>query len=352
MKTFRLLLAFTLIVLFFSSCGRVKSDYEPRVEFIEHSYVALKPSDINNNSYKNPRNIFLEIKSLRSDETEMTANWYKKTNGVYQIFALNDTGRKLKETLAYEIVDTVYLNKEIAKYRETHLDEIDLAYQGQTIVLKKIVKRNHLEKYLWTKMEVTSKDSVLKYNSKNKSFLTSATEPTTKLKNDFGPIMVVLMLFILTLSIALKDRIKWLKKLRQAIFKNDFLNFTIKNDHQLNSWLLFLIIFLFTFIYPWWLTGEDSMLWLFVGIVMGLVAKLIFLLDKIKFKELETYNFNVPFSIMLISIIGSFQNISLNGMPEKFCYIASIIIVLPALLDVTLFSIEQNKLKNSQEKKE
>ena len=201
-------------------------------------------------------------------------------------------------------------------------------------------------------MEVTSKDSVLKYNSKNKSFLTSATEPTTKLKNDFGPIMVVLMLFILTLSIALKDRIKWLKKLRQAIFKNDFLNFTIKNDHQLNSWLLFLIIFLFTFIYPWWLTGEDSMLWLFVGIVMGLVAKLIFLLDKIKFKELETYNFNVPFSIMLISIIGSFQNISLNGMPEKFCYIASIIIVLPALLDVTLFSIEQNKLKNSQEKKE
>jgi hypothetical protein len=337
-----------LVFLIFSSCVEKDSNlnnHTVKVEFIENTYLALKPSNITSNSYKNPRNIFLEIESINNSKTRMSANWYKKTNGVYQLFCLNDTGRKLDQNLAYEIIDTLNLSEDIIKYRNKNVDSIDKAYQGKTILIKRIIKRESLEEYFWTKMTVMSKDSILKYNSETKSFFTTTTRPETKLQADFGPIIIVLILFLLALSIVLREKIKWLKRLREHIFENNFFDI-LNNNHQLNSWLLFFIITLFNFIYALCLTGQNPFIWLLIGISMGLISKGIFWLSKIKINLFKTYNLNVPLSISAISVIGLIQSAVLNGMPEKFCYISLIIILLPALLDVILFVVEQNKLKN------
>lgn len=349
MEKLRFLLAFMLVALIFSSCAEKNSDYETKVEFIEHSYIVLRPHDITKDSPENPRDIYLTIRSLQNGDVQMNADWYKKTNGVYQLFSLNDTGRKLNPDLVYEIIDTVNLSNNIIKYRNNNTDLIDKAYQGDTILLEKIVKRKHLEEYLWTKMEVMSKDSLLQYDAKTKSFVTTTTYPVTKLKTDFGPIIIFLICFLLTISIAFRDRIKWLKKLREKIFRYDFLEIS-GNDHQLNSLILFIVFTIFNFIYGWWLTGNDAAAALIFGILTGFLARLIFWLDKIKFKLIEKYNFGVPFSIMIISVIYALEA-CFSGMPEKFCYATSMIIVLPAMLDVILFEIEQKKLKNSKGKK-
>jgi len=353
MKNFRLLLALMLVVLIFSSCVKKNTscnDHTIKVEFIENNYLVLNPCNITINSYKNPRNIFLEIKSLNDNQTRMTANWYKKTNGVYQLFCLNDTGRKLNQNLAYEVIDTLNLSKEIINYRNANVDSIDLAYQGKTILLNRDIKREHLKDYWWTKMTVTSEDSVLRYNPETKSFYKSTTYRVTKIKNDFGPIIILAIFFLLTVVISLKERLKWLKKSREYIFNHDFFGIITANDHKLNSLLLFIIVSTFNLVYGLWLIKDNVIAILVFAILTGFLARLIFWLDQIKFKIFKDFNFNTSFSIMLISVIYALI-ICLAGLPQEFCYITSIIVVLPALLDAILFTIEQNKLKRSQDKK-
>ena len=203
MKKFRFLSAFMFglfLVLLLSSCELKKTSSQlPKnpvlIEFIEHNYLVLKPSDITNNSYQNPRNIFLEIKAGNNSSLNM-ANWYKKTNGVYQIFSLNDTfGRDLDQSLVYEIIDTVNLTQKISDYRSEHLESVESAYENKPYVIKQISEQKHLTANFWTKVEVTKKDSILKYKSKTKSFFTTSTEPIIKIQNNFGPVIFVFIFF-------------------------------------------------------------------------------------------------------------------------------------------------------------
>ena len=199
-------------------------------------------------------------------------------------------------------------------------------------------------------MTVTSEDSVLRYNPETKSFYKSTTYRVTKIKNDFGPIIILAIFFLLTVVISLKERLKWLKKSREYIFNHDFFGIITANDHKLNSLLLFIIVSTFNLVYGLWLIKDNVIAILVFAILTGFLARLIFWLDQIKFKIFKDFNFNTSFSIMLISVIYALI-ICLAGLPQEFCYITSIIVVLPALLDAILFTIEQNKLKRSQDKK-
>jgi len=352
MRKFRLLLAFMLVVLISSSCDSDKFPDPQKnkviVEVIEQNYIALRPSYLSQSSYSNPKNIFLEEKDNKQDA--YVYNWYKKVNGVYQIFSLNfESTRKLETNLVYEIIDTLHVSQEAYKINNEYLDAtskpLAMACQNGSALVKKIKHKEVLSQYFWLKTKFLTRDSLLNYDPKTKSFFTSKTKVVSEIKTDLGPIILVLLFLLFTTAIAFRDKINWLKNIREKIFDSFFSDhFGInKNDHQLNSFILCLLIIVFNSVYFLIWNNTDGLLTIFFSIILGFIVRFAYWPDKL-IPRTSNYDFNKLSSIVIITGVLALELILIEA-PKDFGAIGLSLVFLPALINLIIELIKYKKWK-------
>ena len=333
MKKIGLFLAFMLslsLILFFSSCDQEKfpnPEKHPLIfEKINQNYLVLKPQKLDPQSYQNPKNIFLEKDISKGEDI---GNWYKKEGGSYKLFSLKyKLRRDLDADLAYEIIDTVYADQQIEKIEEEYYEmnkPMEIAYHKGSILIKKIKRKEQLSKYFWIKTNFLTQDSLLNYSPETKSFFTSKTKIGSEVKTDLGPIILVLLFIIFTYAIIFRDKIKWLKEIREKIFANAFFD-SINNDHQLNSLILFLLIFIFNVIYSSIWETDIYGLNLLLSLLLGLVARLIYWGDK-----LVKSNWAKVSSILMISTVLAMELLVISAS-KIFGAISLVLIIFPAII--------------------
>jgi hypothetical protein len=352
MKTAHLFLAFPFIlvfVLFFSACEDGKfPDLKKNkiiVEFIEQNYLVLKPSDLSSLSYQNPRNIFLEKQEYK--ENKYIGNWYKKSNGVYQIFSLRDeSARELDTNLAYEVIDTLHVSDEAYKI-DSHYGEyisllnqpLETAYQNGSYFVEKIKQREMLRQYFWTKTKFSSQDSVLNYDPQTKSFFTSKTKMVSEIKTDLGPIIIVILFFLFSLFIIFREKIPHLKEFEDKFVKN--------NKHRVNSWILFIIITVFNAIY--FIITEhhnvDIAATIFMAVIIGIFVKLLYWPSKY-FKDKIHFNFNKLASITYLTGILALELMLLEAAKD-FRIISLVLVILPAVVNLITETVLYLKYKKN-----
>lgn len=352
MKKFRFLSAFMLVILFLSSCD---SDTFPDpqknkviVEVIEQNYIALRPSCLSRSSYSNPKNIFLEKKSEPSHP--YVYNWYKKVNGVYQIFSLGDeSSRELDTNLAYEIIDTLNVSWEAYKINNDHLDvtskPLSIACQNGSTLITQIKEKEVLSRYFWLKTKFSTRDSLLNYNPKTKSFFTSKTKVVSEIKTDLGPIILVLLFLLFTTAIAFRDKINWLKNIREKIFDSFFSERygVAKNDHQLISLILFLLVVIFNSVYFAIWDNSDLGLTVFLSILFGFIARFAYWANRL-ISDNKHFNFTKLSSIFIITGILSAE-IGMIEAPMVFRIISLSLVFLPALINLIIELVKYREWK-------
>lgn len=352
------LLAFTLslfLVLFFNSCESDKFP-DPKknkvvVEVIEQNYLALKPSILTKSSYNNPRNIFLEKKSRNSNTNTNIYNWYRKTNGVYQIFSLNDqSSRELDQELAYEIIDTLNVSSEAYQINKDYAwpdnKPLEVARQKGSFVIEKITKKEILSQYFWLKTRFITQDSLLNYQPKTKSFFINKTKIVSEIKTDLGPIILVLLFFLFSMAIVLRDRLGWLKKIREKIFNslfNDYFMGAARNDHRLNSLILFLLLVSFHSIYFTIWNGYEHGFNVFISVIFGLWARFFYWLD-VTVSDTDNFTFTKISSISIISVILLQEMMAIKA-PLSLITVSVILILSPAIINLIIEVIKYRKLK-------
>lgn len=355
MKKISFLLAFTLslfFVLFFSACEDEKFPNPDKnkviVEVIEQNYLALKPSVLNKSSYNNPQNIFLEISAGTTSEANYS--WYKKVNGVYQIISLkNKLPRELETNLAYEIIDTLHVSQEAYIINNDHPiiinKPLEMACQNGSVIITKIKNKEMLSQYFWLKTKFTSQDSLLNYNPKTKGFFTSKTKVVSEVKTDLGPIILVLLFVLFTTAIAFRDKVNWLKNIREKIFDSFFSeHFGItKNDHQLNSLILFLMVFIFNSIYfSIWEEGEYG-LTIFIAFIFGLAALIMHWPSKLA-RDNNNFQFTKLTTIFIITGVLALELLLLE-VSKVFGAIGLSLVFSPALINLIIELIQYRKYK-------
>lgn len=349
MKKIGLFLAFMLslfLVLFFSSCDEEKfPDPEKHpliIEKIDQNYLVLKPQKLDLRSYQNPKNIFLE---KNTEKGEVIGNWYKKEDDSYKLFSLRyKLRRDLDADLAYEIIDTVYVDQQIEKIEDEYYamnKPMEVAYHEGLILIKKIKRKEQLSKYFWIKTNFLTQDSLLNYNPKTKSFFTSKTKIRSEVKTDLGPIILVLLFIIFNYAIIFRDKIKWLKEIREKMFASTFFD-NIENDHQLNSLILFLLVFIFNSIYSLIWETDTYYLNLLLALILGLVARLIYWGDK-----LVKPNWTKVSSVLMISAVLAMELLVISAS-KVFGAISLALIILPAIIVFIIEIIKHYDYKKYQ----
>lgn len=365
MKKISFLLAFTLSLIFIlilSSCAEKKYPDPSKdkfiIEKIEQNWLVLKPSVITKDSYKNPNNIFLTIKSVH-DAGTITGDWYKKKDNVYQIFSLNfQTSSTLDDNLAYEIVDTINVNQELYSsgclYNPLMTGSKILVQTytspGKSEVFYRNSEQNHLLKYCFTKADVVTQDSLIKYNPKTKSFITFASKKATETKIDIMPIIFIIALLALSLQIALRKRLDYFGRTGQWIEEET------KRRLKKTRWGLIFVLITFNFVYSitWTDFYKDSaiiagsfvfaLLICAIGLIINMASIVIFFPRKSYSQEK-----NKIIQIVLIALIGLF-NLLFFRINKELAAIGYLVICLPAI--ISLVQIIKGELKDAKAKKE
>ena len=214
--------------------------------------MALKPSLRSGDVYSNPRNIYIQQKVSDGKETGKwyyQITWCRKENGHYAILALNNsTHRDLDQELAYEVIDTLkvsptaeHVNQE---NRDKNLEPLEEAYKTGSWLVEKTVSKKFSFASLFTKAEMSSRDSLITYDAKTKTLKTLTTPAVKYQGSDYGPLALTIIFLILGIFFLVKDW-RWFAEQKEKFFQA---NGIIKTDHALATvYLLFAFAFFLIF---------------------------------------------------------------------------------------------------------
>lgn len=227
MKKIVLFLALVSLV-FLISCK--KSETSVVIELVGKKYLVLKPQPLATEG--GLKKIFLRKSGDRYD-------WYKKADNSYQLYSLrNEQKDYLNPDLAYEIVDTVYTDKDY------EADKMKTAYTNGSSIINTDRDRTPLKKYWFTKTKTITKDSLLSYD-KTKNLFTSSSKTRSEIKTDLGPIITIFFFLIFGAFFTSGDRIWWMREIREKIIFSTFGRYSLQAEHILNSSILFIFTFVF-----------------------------------------------------------------------------------------------------------
>lgn len=203
MKTSRLLLAFMLVILFFSNCSQEKIDSktETIIEPVAANYLVLKPSKFITKTEKNLPVIYLKnIGQVDGFNNVILSTWSKADGSIIDLTYYNK--KHLPTSVSYSVLDTISgISSALYYDKYSYSAVINTYLSGVKQSIKedaKIIPNKN-----WFKVKIKYTTSWLKYDVSNKKIIKFNTE-TIKDKTKILPLLLIILFFMANLMMAFK----------------------------------------------------------------------------------------------------------------------------------------------------